>query len=89
MTKAKTGKIEQLSLFGESSTQNHFHSELWGMLAFYEAAGSNGKYKCRHCLLCRSNEDCMDAPCEPGERSDGKSGYFSVMQMPDERRMRL
>lgn len=81
MKRTNNINVEQLSFFGESSTQNHFHSEVWGMLVFY-AAGSKEKHKCRHCLLCRSNEDCMKAPCEPSERQDGVSGYFSVMQMP-------
>jgi len=29
--------MEQLSIFGESDTQNHFSSETWGMLEFFPA----------------------------------------------------
>lgn len=73
--------IEQLSLFGASSTQQHFSSTLWGMLEFIPSGNDNTK--CRHCLLSRSDEDCMQAPCDSGERMDGESGYFTIHQMPD------
>lgn len=71
--------IEQLSLFGESSTQEHFHSELWGLLEFFPHKDAN---RCMKCLLCHSEKDCLQAPCEASERNDKMTGYYSIHQMP-------
>ena len=71
--------VEQLSLFGESSTQEHFHSELWGLLTFFPHKDDN---RCRKCLLCRSEKDCMNAPCDASERVDKQTGYFSIHEIP-------
>lgn len=73
--------VEQLSLFGASSTQQHFQSTVWGLLDFFSA--SKESTKCKHCILCRIDEECSTAPCDHEERSDGKSGYYSIHETPE------
>lgn len=74
--------MEQLSLFGVSSDQQQFFSELWGKLDFYETGNDKWTDNCRHCLLYRQ-EECNAAPCKAAERKDGKKGYFSIHEMPN------
>lgn len=81
---------QQLSLFGTSPDQNTFQSEKWGLLTFYPTKGDKWMDTCRHCLLWESvlgeRSDCANAPCHADERTDGKNGYFSIHNMPTERR---
>lgn len=78
--------MEQLSIFGESDTQNHFNSETWGMLEFFPAASSRWSDTCRHCLLWNGADgdktECYEAHCESSDRDDGREGYFSIHDMP-------
>ena len=71
--------IEQLSLFGASNTQQHYSSETWGLVEFFPHKEDN---RCRKCLLCRSEEDCRNAPCSSNERNDKLDGYYTIHQMP-------
>lgn len=77
---------EQLSLFGTSSDQNSFQSELWGTLDFFPTNSDKWTDNCRHCLLWTrehgQTDECLRAPCNPDERDDHRRGYFSIHQMP-------
>lgn len=85
---------EQLSLFGVAPDQNTFQSALWGQLTFCPTDGKKWKDTCRHCLLCvrkdeqTDHDECLSAPCDPTDRADHRNGYFSIQQMPKERRNR-
>lgn len=58
-------------------------SPVWGATQFFPVSGKAVGAKCRHCILQRTDSDCLAAPCEPSERTDGQSGYFSIHQMPN------
>ena len=78
----------QLSLFGLSVDQNTFQSIKWGKLDFFKAGSDKWTDTCRHCLLWKNKEDqtdddeCLSAPCSPGDRIDGLCGYYSIHEMP-------
>lgn len=72
---------EQLTIFGASSNQNHFYSEVWGQLEFFEAKTDSWTDNCRHCLLLHSAE-CQEAPCAVEERADKRQGYYAIHDMP-------
>lgn len=86
--KTKQKVLEQLSLFGCSSNQNHFMSEDWGMLEFIETDKATWRDNCRHCPLWIPNhlqsedDECLQAPCFPEQREDGRQGYFAKHDMP-------
>ena len=76
---------EQLALIGESDNQMHFNSLEWGLLTFFPTNDKNGKKDCKHCLLAVTPDECEIAPCSALERIDGKSGYFSIHDMPTQK----
>ena len=59
-----------------------FHSDLWGTVQFFPVSGKAASTKCKHCILQRTEQDCLAAPCTPQEREDGQDGYYSIHQMP-------
>jgi len=63
--------------------QNTFQSKTFGTLTFFPARDAKWKNTCRHCLLNRSEEECMQACCSAQERSDRREGYFSIQQLPE------
>ena len=79
---------EQLTLFGESSNQNHFHSELWGLLTFVSTGSDKWSDNCRHCPLWKHKseqtpyDECLHASYSHEDRADGRDGYFSIHNMP-------
>ena len=81
----------QLSLLGTAPDQNTFQSEKWGLLTFYPTKGNKWADTCRRCLLnAEDNEpiaECLRAPCDSEDRADGKNGYYSIHNMPTERRI--
>lgn len=78
---------DQLTLFGESSNQNHFTSELWGLLTFVPTGSSSWSDNCRHCPLWMHkgeqtpDDECLRASCSHEDRADGRDGYFSIHNM--------
>jgi hypothetical protein len=66
------------------SNQQHYHSELWGDVEFFPVSGKSVATKCKHCILQRTDIDCLSAPCTSLEREDGLDGYYSIHQMPNE-----
>ena len=62
--------------------QNTFQSKTFGTLTFFPSRDAKWKNTCRHCLLGRTEEECMQAACSAMDRKDGREGYFSVHQMP-------
>ena len=84
---------QQLSLFGLATDQGEFMSEIWGLLTFYPTKGNGWKDTCKHCLLWVHQEEqtpqdeCLSAPCSCDERADGRNGYYSIHNMPIERRI--
>lgn len=81
----------QLSLFGLTPAQDTFVSELWGPLNFIPSESNKWKDTCRHCLLWKhkrehtASDECLSAPCNASDRTDGRNGYFSIQQMPDKK----
>ena len=69
----------------ENYHENHFVSSTWGVLDFFPTKGDAYKDTCKHCILLHS-EECKDAHCTAQLRADGKQGYFSIHQMPKERK---
>ena len=69
--------------------QDTFTSDLWGEVQFFPVSGKAVNTKCKHCILLRTEQDCLDAPCTPHEREDGQDGYYSVHQMPKENKDKL
>lgn len=82
----------QLSLFGTAPDQQTYQSTLWGTLTFYPTKGDGWNDTCKHCLLWAHPEshkqECQSAPCRHYDRADGKNGYYSIHQMPKERKIR-
>lgn len=80
--------MKQLSMFGLSQDQNTYQSEKWGTLMFYPTKGHEWKDTCRHCLLWSSvlaeQPDCHMAACQSEERPDGKNGYYSIHNYPNQ-----
>ena len=62
--------------------ENTFDSALWGRLTFFPTKGDKWNDTCKHCLLERSPEECVKARCHADDRTDGRSGYFSIHEMP-------
>lgn len=82
MKNKKTSRVyEQLDMFGASSNEHYFTSEMWGLLTFYATKKRGWDAQCRHCLLYRST-DCDKAKCTTEERMDGMNGYYSIHEMP-------
>lgn len=83
-----TASLDQLSLFGASSSQNYFNSEDWGLLTFVPCDSVRWNDTCRHCPLWKPNEivsdddECLAAPCNHDQRADGLDGYFAKHDMP-------
>lgn len=75
-------KREQLALIGESDTQMHFSSMIFGLTTFFPTKDDKWVHNCKLCILNRS-EECHLAPCTPEERNDGQRGYFSIHDFPD------
>ncbi|MCR5037902.1 MAG: hypothetical protein K6A94_00995 [Bacteroidales bacterium] len=75
--------MTQLSLFGVNENQNGFMSTTWGQTAFCPTKDDKWAHNCRLCILNRS-EECQEAPCTSEERIDGKRGYFSIHDMPNQ-----
>lgn len=79
----------QLSLFGQAQNQSEFMSSLWGRLTFYPTKGNGWKDTCKHCLLWVRKEEqnpqdeCLSAPCSCDERQDGRNGFYSIRNMPE------
>lgn len=65
--------------------QDTFKSKKWGMLSFFPIKAKDESKRCRHCCLYNDIEECCQAPCKPNQREDGRTGYFSVHQMPNEK----
>lgn len=65
-----------------SQDEMSFMSEKYGKLDFFEAKSDQWKDTCKHCILCQSGE-CYFAYCMAIHRKDGKTGYFSIHQMPE------
>ncbi len=74
---------EQLALIGESDNQMHFTSVTWGLTTFYPTKDDKWVHNCKLCILNRS-EECQQAPCTAEERADGKCGYYSIHNMPND-----
>ena len=62
-----------------------YMSLTWGETFFIPVSKNENTKKCKRCLFYRNAVDCARAPCMPREREDGKTGYFSIHQMPTER----
>lgn len=62
--------------------QQQYNSVMFGMTYFFPVTGKAVNTKCKHCILQRSDTDCVEAPCSPGERKDGQHGYYSIHEMP-------
>lgn len=77
----------QLDMF-QATDQSFFLSETWGLCDFFPTKSDKWADNCRHCILARTEDDCGNAPCTAEERADGKRGYFSIHQMPTERKSR-
>ena len=65
--------------------QQQYESEMFGVADFFPVTGKAVNTKCRHCILARTEKDCLAAPCTPIERKDGRDGYYSIHQMPKEK----
>lgn len=63
-------------------TQQQYHSDLWGDVQFFPVSGKAVNTKCRHCILARTDMDCLAAPCTSQEREDGQDGYYTRQEMP-------
>lgn len=61
-----------------ASKQNQYRSKKWGLLNFIPAKGD----VCKKCLLYNELNECVNAPCTTAEREDGKTGYYSVHNLP-------
>ena len=70
------------------SDQNFFKSQKWGRLTFVPTKDDRWKNTCRHCPLWvprqaqSLSDECLDAPCSPGSRTDGRRGYFAIQNFP-------
>ena len=67
--------------------ENVVFSKQFGRVTFIAAAGNSDKPKdtCQKCLL-MGQEECLEARCAARVRTDGRNGYFSIHQMPKEKR---
>lgn len=81
----------QLELFGSTVDENHFVSELWGVLQFYPTRTDDMKETCRKCMLrcLECSEECAKAKCTADQRRDKRNGYYSIHQMPKQRNVVL
>ena len=84
---AKIQEQSQKTLEAVAAAQDTYVSERWGVTKFHEAPKGWGPDKvCSRCILERDSEDCDRARCSPGFRTDGKDGYFTIQEMPEENR---
>ena len=72
--------IEELREMREK--QLVFDSANFGLLYFVPV--KKDKNTCKHCMLYRSQEECLIAPCTRFMRVDMQEGYFTIQQMPEE-----
>ena len=77
----RKSQVEELDLFGLSSNENYYMSELWGRLEFFPTKTDDNRKTCRHCLLANSDA-CLLVKCQAEERKDGRNGYFSIHDYP-------
>jgi hypothetical protein len=62
-----------------------FLSPTYGRTVFHESPKDWSPIKtCAHCILARTKEDCDRARCSPETRSDGRDGYYTVQDMPNQ-----
>lgn len=81
--------MEEYTKKGLSTDQNTFLSEKWGKVTFVPASDGSVKNTCRHCILWDNKwRTCSDktAPCCAWERDDMKNGYFTIHEMPKEKK---
>jgi len=62
-----------------------FMSPTWGKTVFIESPKDWSPLKtCAHCILTGNVKECRKARCSPEFRSDGKDGYYTVQDMPNQ-----
>lgn len=71
-------------------SQETFESKEWGTLTFYPVKDDHSFKSrtkcCNHCMLEMNGEECVQANCRPAEREDYRLGYYSIHQMPKEKK---
>jgi len=82
---AKIQEQSRKTMEAVAASQDTYVSERWGVTRFHEAPKGWGPDKvCSRCILERDSEDCDNARCSPGFRTDRKDGYFTIQEMPEE-----